>query len=228
MFGDWNWAVARDEFARAIELDPRCVEAYLFHAQYLGWVLGDGNRAVSVLRKALEIDPLSVTVMAQLGAQLTNAGRPEEGLAEVERTLELAPNLVNAHWYRSLACRRLGRFEEAIGWLKETIPITGNPLHLVGELALSYAQSGRFTEAKSILEEGELGVAQPYYVALVLAAVGETDTAFEWVERAYEDRDQLLAAIRSTWDLAWDRDDRRFQAVVRKMNLPKGDGDRWT
>lgn len=220
MYHDWNWDMAKNELRCAIELNPQYVEAYLFYAQYLGWIEGDGNGAIEVLRYAHEIDPLSVTVMAQLGAQFTNAGQPAEGLAEIERTLELAPNLVNAHWYRSLANRQLGRYEESIEWLRETIPISGKPLHLVGELALCYAHVGRITEAKAILGEGELGTAQPFYVALVYAAMGEIDSAYEWVEKAYEHRDQLLPAIRTSWDRTLDRSDPRFQAVVRRMKLP--------
>lgn len=220
MYHDWDWPLAEGELLRAIELNPRYVGAHLFYAQYLGWTKGDGDAAVQQLRYAHELDPLSVPVLAQLGGQLVNAGRLEEGLAELDRTLELAPSFVNAHWFRSMACRQLSRHEESIEILTQAVTLNRGELTLVGELALTYAEAGHIEEAQEILDAGVLCDAHPAYGVLIHAAMGRSDAAFEWLEKAYDQRDPILQGLHRYPGLRLDQADPRFEDLVRRLALP--------
>jgi tetratricopeptide (TPR) repeat protein len=220
MYHDWDWEATERELLRAIELNPRYVESYLFYAQYVGYIKLDREAAILCLRQAHELEPLLVMVMAHLGFQLIGAGRVEEGLAEAEKVLELEPTFSNAHWVKGVALRMMSRYDEAIGALRRGVDLTGGQLWIVGELAATYARTGRLEEAQTILDEGTLGDAWPSYAAIVYAAMGNTDAAFDWIEKAYERRDPLTPNIRFHPDVKFDQDDPRYREMVRKLALP--------
>jgi serine/threonine-protein kinase len=219
MYHDWDWTRAERELLLAIELEPRYIEGHLYYAQLLGWIQGDWETAMAHLRRAHDIDPLSVTVLAQIGGQLWNGGRFEEGLAALEKTLELAPALVNAHWFRGMVCRQLGRFEDAITGLERAIALNPGQTHLVGELALTLAVAGQREQAQAILNEAEFRDQQPFYTAAVHAALGMTDAAFEWLETAFARRDPVLSGVRGYRSLNIDREDPRYLDLTRRMGL---------
>jgi tetratricopeptide (TPR) repeat protein len=222
MWYDWDWALAEGELLRALELNPHYVEAHLWYAHFLGWFKADWEDAIERLRHAHEIDPLSVVVMGQLGGQLIYAGRIEEGLAELEKTLELAPGYLIAHVHRGTAFRWLARYEESIVELERAVTGTGASPQFVAELAITLAKAGRLEEAQATLDEGAVGEAHPVWVAGIYATMGKTDAAFEFLEAAYEKRDPFLPSMRYWPDLIEniDRNDPRYRDLLRRLALP--------
>jgi tetratricopeptide (TPR) repeat protein len=220
MFYDWDWPVTERELLRAIELDPQEVDAHYWYALYLGHVKADWDAAIQRLRHAHELDPLSVAVTTQLGAHLTFGGRPEQGLVELERTLEFAPEFYLAHWFRGIACQRLSRYDEAIDAFEQAISLTPGLLVGLGDLALAHVKAGHIEEARAILDDGVLCDEQPAFAAMVYAAMGESDAAFELLERAYEQRDPWISSMRWHPDLHLYRDDPRIQDLLRRLAFP--------
>jgi serine/threonine-protein kinase len=226
MFHDWDWPVAEQELLQALELNPGYVDAHLFYGQYLGWIEGDPEAAVRWLRHGHELDPLSVTLMAQIGIQLANCDRPEDGLAELERALELAPNTANVHVHKAWALRGLSRYAEAIEVMRGAMQLGGTAPAFSGELALSYAGAGLPDEARAILQEEALRVSSPGCAAVVHAALGEGDTAFDCLDEAYDQRDPVMPLIRWYPEMDSVRDDPRFQGLMRRMAFPTNGGGR--
>lgn len=221
IYHTWDWALAERELLRAIELEPRYVEGHLYYSTYLGYFKGDWEGALTHLRQAQDVDPLSITVMAQIGGQLANGGRLEEALTQLDRTLEFAPTFVLAHWFRSMTCRKLGRPEAAVVALEPVVAANPDQTHLVGELALAYVEAGREERAHAILVEGMLGDSEPFYAAAVCAALGNTDEAYDWLEVGFERRDPMVGSIRRyPGPLALDREDPRFQDLVKRLGIP--------
>jgi serine/threonine-protein kinase len=216
MYCDWDWARAEHHFLRAIDLNPGYMEAHLWYSQLLGNTGESSEAAIRQLRLAHDVDPLSPMVIAQLASHLIASGRVEEGLAEADRALELAPGHVNAHVHKAWALRKLSRHQEAIELLE---PLRTVHHWILGELAVTYAEAGRREAAQAILEEGELAGAWPGLAATVFAALGQSDTAFEWLERSYERRGLTSTVLRWWPNLDPIRSDPRFEELVRRVGL---------
>jgi serine/threonine-protein kinase len=217
---DWDWALAERELLRAIELDPQEADAHFSYGFYLGYIKGDWDAAIQRLRHARALDPLSVVALAQVGAALIQCGRPEEGLVELERALEVAPESSAVHWYRGMAYRRLSRYEEATVALERAISLSGGQLFALGDLAVTHVKAGRLDQAQAILDEGVLCEEQPLYAAIVYGAMGNSDAAFEMLDRAYEQRDGLLPMRMWQQDVQLNWDDPRHQDLMRRLALP--------
>jgi tetratricopeptide (TPR) repeat protein len=159
--------------------------------------------------------------MAFLGCFLISAGQLKEGLAEEEKALELAPNLVLAHMYKAWALRGLSRYQDAVAALETGITLTGGNLWLLGELAITQAKSGRLEEAQAILDEARIPEVEPAVAAAVYGVMGRIDHAFELLERAFQLRDpNLPLGTRGHPDSAMRLRDARIQKLFRQLDLP--------
>ena len=215
MLHDWEWAGADASFQRALALDPRNAEA-LRDAGSLARMLGRLEEAITLYRRAIEIDPL--TGHRGLGMNLYYAGRQSEAKAAFEKTLEFAPQAEFAHEF-------LGQVELAQLHPREALAEAEKERHpgyrLVG-LALVYHALGRNKESAAKLAEliGKFQADYWYQIAEVYAFRGETDRAFEWLERAYRERDIGITEMKSDPLLSSLRADPRYTALLKKMRLP--------
>jgi TolB-like protein/DNA-binding winged helix-turn-helix (wHTH) protein len=104
---EWNWADGEKDFKRALELDPNYSVAHHWYGDgYLANVCKI-DEAITELRKAQELDPLSLVVGVDLAKRLSFAGRYEEGVERFRKILEIDPDFVQAHYYLShlMSCR---------------------------------------------------------------------------------------------------------------------------
>jgi len=211
----WDWAGARTDFERALELAPGDVRAQLWTGHLLA-VLGRLPEAIAATRKALDSDPLEALGWDYLGRYLAAAGELEQSRKAFQQALQIAPESM---WVR----RELGftyllggepavalaSFEKQAGWI-----------HLLG-LALAQHDLGRPEEAREALD-ALVGLEDPptYQVAQVFAWWGDRDRAFKWLERCRGARDVGLRYAKYDPLLRALRGDARFAAFLKKMNLP--------
>ncbi len=222
---DWDWTGAAREFRRAIELDPNSGVAHFCYATYL-CLRGRMEEAIAETERARALDPLSLTTCLGVGWVLYHAHQYDQAIAGFQRTLELDPDFPPAHMGIGLAYVQKRMYEEAIAELQEAVALgaVGGPSVYTAMLAYAYAVSGRKTEARKILNELKQQMKQrrvsPFNIAEIHTGLGEKGRAFEWLEKAYEERDEDLVYIREPI-LDPLRSDPRFQSLLRRMNFPE-------
>jgi tetratricopeptide (TPR) repeat protein len=221
---DLNFAEANREFQRAIELNPNYATAHQWYAETGLVPLGQFEKAIAEVKHALELDPLSIVINADVGTILTNARRYDQAIEQLRKTVEMDPGFYYAHWTLGNALELKGLTEEAIAEYKEAIALNDDPLPraLLGHL---YAKIGRKNEALAILEQlrelrasSKQRYVSPYNLALVHIGLGQKDEAIQLLEETYEDRDGYdIAFIKVEPLLDPLRGNPRFEALVQKV-----------
>jgi TolB-like protein/Tfp pilus assembly protein PilF len=213
---DWDWRGAAASYARALELAPGNA-AVLRRAGVLAANLGRFDEALGLYRRAIDQDPLSAGAYHNLGNALHAAGRLAEAEQAHRKTLEFSPQQVMTRYLLALNLLAQGRSEEA---LTEALREPHEAYRLCA-LAIIHHAAGRQVEADAALHEliAKRGDDAAYQVAMVYAAGGETDLAFEWLERAYAQRDSGLSEMKIQPWLRPLHTDPRWGAFLRKMGL---------
>jgi TolB-like protein/class 3 adenylate cyclase len=216
MFYDWDWKGAEASYRRALELAPFDAEVLRAWANLVG-NLGDVAEAVKLLRRAATLDPLSVPVYKGLGRWCLFAGEFDEAEVALKKALELYPNGGFAHCWLGVVHLAQGRNEEALSVVQNE---TEEIFRLQG-MALALHAAGRHAEADAALKE--LIATDPDGAADQIAQIhafrGETDLAFDWLERAFKLRDAGLTHAKSDRLLSNLHADRRWRPFLEKMGL---------
>jgi TolB-like protein/Tfp pilus assembly protein PilF len=212
----WDFQGAEASFARALELAPGNAEV-LRGAGVLSWILGRIDEGILLYRRAVEQDPLSAGAYHNLGYALHHANRFAEAEAAYRRSLELAPQRAVTRANLALALLALGRAEEAPA---ETLREPDEWARL-WELAIAHHAQGHRAEANAALREliEKYGGDSAFQIAEVYGARGEVEEGFEWLERAYAQRDSGLASMKPNAHLTPLHRDPRWSAFLKKMGL---------
>ena len=219
---DWDWDGAEAEFRRAIELNPNYSLARQWYANFLV-SLGRNTEAIEESRESQKRDPLSLMANAQMGWIYYFAGQPNEGIAVCQKAVEMDPNFFSARRYYGLLLESSGQYQQAIEQFEKGRELSGNSPVMTACLGHAYAVAGRRKDAEKMLDELlEISKARnvsAYDIAVVYTGLGETDKAFEWLEKCYEEHNEYLAYFRSEPRFAPLRSDPRFQDIVRRIGL---------
>ena len=223
MMHDWDWAGAERELRRAIELNPSYAAAHQRYANYLA-SRGRGAEALTAVRRAQTLDPLARVNGATASRILLRLGRRNEALAEIRQVLELDPAF-------ALGYVQLGDTELAMGRSREGRAAMQRAVHLthrrssgfLAALGRAHAVAGNRDSASAILAElrdrSRHPNVSPFFVAGIFATLGETDAAFDWLDRAAEARDPwLVQGMFDLW-LAPLRGDDRFAVLRARLDL---------
>lgn len=218
----WDFAGAEREFKLAIELNPNYASARFWHGEFL-MMQGRFSEAFREMNLALELDPVSLIINSSFGLLYYYARQPEKAVRQARKTLELDPNFAHAHSVLGEAYAYLNKFPEAIAEIEKAVELSGGSSFYMSQLGWTYAQAGKDNEAKRILEKlKELSnkhYVSPFNIAWVYAGLKENDRAFDWLERAYEERYELLITIKTTPNLDPIRTDERFSELLKKIGL---------
>lgn len=220
---DWDWPAAKQAFARAIELNPSDTQALIFYSVYFE-AMGEQDEAVRVAEEARTIDPLSLPVNVNLGWQYLQAGRLDQARQVFESTHELDPDFWSVHWGFGHYHRRNGDHDLAIDAFQTALGAGGGHTLPLTALGHAYAISGHEPQARSVLAElkrlSGTSYVSPFSMAVIHAGLGEADQAFEWLDRAYEDRSRSMVWLNVADELDPLRADPRFAALARRVGLP--------
>ena len=214
---DWDWAGADASFQRALALEPGNATVVRGAAE-LAAALGRFEEALALGRRAAELDTLNVLTHYYLGIHAYYAGRLEEAIAGEKKALELDPELPVAHNLLGLVYLAQAHPQEALVEMqREPKPVW----RLQGQ-ALAYHAVGRKKESDAALAEliAKYQGEDAFQIAEVYAFRGEADRAFEWLERAYAQRDGGLAQMKGDPQLKNLEHDPRYAAFLKKMRLP--------
>jgi TolB-like protein/DNA-binding winged helix-turn-helix (wHTH) protein/Flp pilus assembly protein TadD len=218
---DWDLDSGGKEFRRAIELNPGYATAHHWYAWHLG-LLGRYDEAIAEMRKAEDLDPLSLIINADLAELLVLAHSYDESIRQSRKAIEMDANFALAH--NQLAQAYLGKrmYNEAVAELQKAVQLSGGSPTCVANLARAFAVSGRRSEAVKLLRElkerSGPGHSNTSEIAMVYASLGDIDQAMNWLEKGYEDRFNPGVLLRPGFDPL--RSDSRFQNLLHRVGLP--------
>jgi adenylate cyclase len=219
LFDARDYDAALEQFARAIELAPDDWSTYGSYSHVLS-VLGRTDEALRTLRSAYARDTLSARLSAELAWRLRSARDYDGAIAQFENTLALKPNDGDAYYGLALTYAEKGVYEEALRASQKAVELLdpADDDALLGP-AYVYARSGQRAKALELAEQMEERHVDPGWIGTVYAALGETDRAFEWLDRASEVKAWSLPHLKH--DPRFDplRSDPRFAALLKKTGL---------
>jgi len=184
-------------------------------------VFGRWDEAVRYRKEAIALSPLEPMNWESLGYYLLWSGRFDEGEAAIRKSLEMRPTIDSAHSTLGVIYLLRGQLEAARSeFEREKNNDDGGPNY--GGLACVYHALGRPAESDRMLARvARRGESVAYYLAEILAFRGETDTALDWLERAYQRRDPDIIFVKADPLLKSLQHDRRYDELLRKLNLPR-------
>ena len=219
---DWDWAAAEREFRRAIELNPHYSTARQWYSWFLA-AMGRFEEALMHGRTAIELDPASVSIRRSMGWLQYYARQSEEALDNLRRAIAMNPTAEETHRLLGLVYLQQGLFDEAAASFKEALTNSEHDALALAGLGHVAARRGRMNEAHAVLEElnarAKRRYVSPVAQAQLYVTLGERDRAFEWMDRAYEDRRGWLAYLKIEPMLDGVRDDPRFNRLLQRLRL---------
>lgn len=222
---DLNWAESEREYRRAIELNPNVATNHYGYALNFLVPMKRFDEAIAEVKRALELEPLSIPMGANLAGTYIYARKYDLALEQAKKVYVLEPNHLTAQIWMVRAYCVNGRYDEAIDFYKKTIAEDPTKEDLIQILGYAYAKSGRKSEAQEIIkkfhEQAQRQYVERITVAAVYAALNEKDKAFAELERSFVDRDWGLARLSIDPFLDPLRDDPRFKDLVQRMKLPE-------
>jgi tetratricopeptide (TPR) repeat protein len=224
-FGEWDWAGGERDFKQAIELSPSSPEAHAWYSLFLS-AMGRHEEAIAESKRALELDPVSPGASDRVAGAYWWARQYERAATESEKVIQMDPTYPGAQQTRGLVYLTTGSYDEAIHRFQRAIALFEQdpPTWYVGVLGCAYGRAGKRAEALEILHELESRskhqYVSPYLVANLLANMNYKDRAFQYLEKAYAERNPMLAFLRVEPVIDPLRSDPRFQALLRRMNFP--------
>jgi DNA-binding winged helix-turn-helix (wHTH) protein/tetratricopeptide (TPR) repeat protein len=222
LLGDYdrNWPEAEEHFKRAIALNPSYAAARHCYAEYLSY-WGRHDEAIAEAERAQTLDPLSLGIITGVGTRYYFAGQHDRALEQYGRALDLDPNFPLAHFCIGLVYERQRKYEEAIAEMRQARALGMNDAGaLIGYI---YAVSGRRREAQRILDElnksSERERVTAFARALIYVGLGDKERAFEWLEKAYANREWHLWMLKERTGLDLVRADPRYTDLLRRLGL---------
>jgi TolB-like protein/DNA-binding winged helix-turn-helix (wHTH) protein/Flp pilus assembly protein TadD len=220
---DWDWSGADKEIRRSIELNPSYADAHRLLAEVL-WQTGRLNEAIAETKLTLELDPLSLDSNEMLGQEFFLARQYDLAIEQEGKVLELDPNFIDAYYFRGLSYIQKSMYKEAMKEFEKGVAISpGNTEALTG-LGYGYGVTGRKIKAQRVLDKLNDLSKHEYVFAVwrakIYAGLEEKGKAFEWLEKAYEDRSIVSVGFIKTNPM-FDplRSDPRFTDLLRRTNL---------
>ncbi len=160
---------------------------------------------------------------AHLGWHYLYARQYDQAVEQCRKTSEMDPNYPQAYDFLAGAYEQKGMYEEAIAEFHKAINLSGDSSHIKAELGHAYALAGKGQEALKIIDElkGPSKDAYPYDVATIFVGLGQKDQAFDWLQKAFEERSDWLRYLKVDPRLDPLRSDPRFADLVRRIGLPQ-------
>ncbi len=221
LYYDWDWSGAESEYKQAIALNPNYATPHHGYA-YLLISSGRTEEAISEIKKAEAIDPLSVLFQTDHGEYYYFARRPDEAIAQLQKAIDMDSSFVRAHFLLGRALIQKGRCDQGIDEAikAEQMGPVGEQL---GWLAQEYAACGRRAEAEKVmnqlLEISKNHYVSPHWFAATQGGLGNKDEAFKWLDQAIDRRfgPMIYLKVNPIWDPL--RSDPRFADRLKRVGL---------
>jgi tetratricopeptide (TPR) repeat protein len=219
---NWDFQAAVKSFRRALELAPSYGPSHQWYGECLA-AMGNVEEAIASLKRALDFDPLSLTINAVLGGMFCFARQYDRAIEQCRKTLELDEYFWPAHKFLGISYLQKGEFDAALAALEIGVEASGrNPLMLAA-LGHAYGVAGVHERAQKLLADVKNLEPTAYVPSLCAAFIqlglGAIDLTLAELEKAFEERAGWLIFL--TVDPRFDclRGDSRFQEFVQRIGL---------
>ena len=220
--GDWNWPEAEKEFKKAISFNDNYASVHQWYANYLA-AQSRFDEAIKETRRTQEIDKTSLIINAHFGLVYYLGHRFDEAITECKKTVELEPSFFVARRYLGLSYAQKGMYKEAIAEFEKAIAASGGSPLMRAEYANTLALSGDLnkaqTELNGLIEISKQKYISAYHIAAIYVGLKDKDRAFEWLERAFQDRADWMAFLKVDPRFDSLHSDPRFTNLLRRINL---------
>jgi TolB-like protein/DNA-binding winged helix-turn-helix (wHTH) protein/Flp pilus assembly protein TadD len=225
---DWDWETADRHFRSAVALNPNYETAVRTYASYLAW-WGRDKEALAFARRARDLDPVSPNARHTLGLAHYLARRYDDAITEFQEALDLDPHFGQAHVMLGRTYVAKGLPDRAVEQLERAKDLIGARPDVITPMAYVLAKAGRRQEALATLDElrkmAKPRDPSPFRLAYVHLGLGDTDVAFDWLERSIEARDWQLGMLKVEPAFDGLRSDPRFAALLARVGLPREPND---
>ena len=222
LFFDWNWSGAEEEFKRAIHLSPKYATAHQWYTILLV-ATGRPDEGLESIRRAHELDMLSLPINTHLGWAFYFSRQFDEAIIQLQATLELDPNYVLAHFVLGQAYTQRGKYREAIAALQTASNLSAGLPPILSALGYAYALAGEADKAGQVIAElaeaSSKKYVSAYDFALVNIGLGEKDLAFDFLTTAVKELCVWLIFLNTEPALDSLRPDLRFRDLIQAVGL---------
>ena len=221
-FHDLAWSDAEKEFQRAIALNASYPAAHSWYGELL-MARGRFDQAQEEMNQAYRLDALSPVLNLALGYRFYYARDFDKAIEQCQKVLAMDASFIPAHVYLGRAYQQKPALPEALGEFRKALELSEGDTNELAALGQAYAVSHQEAEARKILEELKTRSAQTYvqpmWIAVIHIGLGEKDQAFDWMQKAFDDRSAWLVYLKI--DPLFDpvRTDERFVELLRRVGL---------
>jgi TolB-like protein/Tfp pilus assembly protein PilF len=223
MLNEWDWKRAESEFKIGLELNPNYATGHHWYSELLLFE-GKHEEAVDEIALASALDPISMAIMKDLGMTLYYSRQYDKAIEKALATLVLDPDFIAVHRLLSLCYQVKGLHDLSLIENDKWGELTRNPIKTKLAKAQILATAGRKDEALQVthdlLTNYALGHNDYRSMGLIFVALGDVDTAFDWLNKSYERHEEALCSLKVDPKLDPVRKDPRFNELVRKIGLP--------
>jgi TolB-like protein/DNA-binding winged helix-turn-helix (wHTH) protein/Tfp pilus assembly protein PilF len=226
----WDWTQCDGAFRATAERYPNSAHVQ-YHYGLCLFVFGRHDKALRYFERARLVDPLSPRVNRGIGWLLGMMGRPQDAVHYLRQAIDIEPENPSGYQLLSWAYEKAGMESESVAACLEGRKLAGDSQGDIDALRKAYREGGRLgfdqqrrKALKARLESLKLRRAKgPGYVSLAAsyAAIGNADSAFQYLEKAYAERNPMLPWIKSAVDWEPLHNDPRYHDLIRRMGLPE-------
>jgi len=220
---EWNWSAAEREYKRALELNPNYAVAYQWYGEFLT-VQNHADQGLALMLKSIELDPLSPVHYVAVSEASGALRQYDEAIKQLNKALEIDPKFPRALSALGMAYCWKGQPKEAVEIIQQSLLYSDSSVEYLAQLGYVEGRMGRTKEARRILDDllsrSMRGYLPPFLIGEVYIGLNETDSAFEWLNRAADERSNNLEYL--IVDPMFDpiRNDPRFAELIEKVGLP--------
>ena len=215
---DWDWETARREFERMLQLTPKYAMGHYWYSYYY-FAFRRMDDAAREMRRAIELDPLSVNINAELGRLFLYQRQYDAAIEQERKTLQMDPDFGVARQLLAVALIQKGRYAEALEVAERESSRSGFVV------ARAHLKLGHKAAAQKVVSDflalSKTRLVSAQRIALVYIGIEDTERAFEWLEKAFAERSMRPDFM--PYDPVYDslRSDPRFQDLLRRAGLPE-------
>jgi TolB-like protein/DNA-binding XRE family transcriptional regulator len=220
---DWDWSIAEAQFQHALALNPNYAVTHHWYSHYL-MAMGRTEESLAASTRCLELDPLDLVINIHMAWHYQFSRRYDEAVDQCHKTNDLLhPNSFWLPYFFAMAYQQQGRLADAAMEFQKAIEMSGSVTFTSAGLGHLYGCAGDSAKARRIFEElyqrSQRTYVPAYDLALVCVGLGWTDQAFEWLDKAHQERSGWLTYLRVEPRLDSLRMDARFGEMLHRLRL---------
>jgi tetratricopeptide (TPR) repeat protein len=219
---DHDWPAAEREFRRAIELDSTYAIAHHWYGGFLS-AMGRHEEALQHAEAARRLDPIAPIIQTWIGLRYYFNGKYDQAIVEFTKAIELDREFAPAYWHRGWAYELAGRFDEGIADAQRAIAADPGTSLYLASLGHAFAKAGKAKEARAALAQldqaSKTKHVSAYHRAIVHIALGETETALNWLDQAYAEQSPWIGYLNVDPRVAAVRRHPRFKTLLARAQL---------